>query len=74
MDYINDRQLVANYLAGDRQAFALIVRRHRKRMYFAARNFARNEQDAQDIVQDALFKAARSMPVSYTHLTLPTKA
>ena len=61
MDYINDRQLVANYLAGDRQAFALIVRRHRKRMYFAARNFARNEQDAQDIVQDALFKAARSM-------------
>ena len=57
MDYINDRQLVANYLAGDRQAFALIVRRHRKRMYFAARNFARNEQDAQDIVQDALFKA-----------------
>ncbi|WP_269508783.1 sigma-70 family RNA polymerase sigma factor [Corynebacterium faecium] len=61
MDYINDRQLVANYLAGDRQAFTLIVRRHRKRMYFAARNFARNEQDAQDIVQDALFKAARSM-------------
>ena len=58
MDYINDRQLVANYLGGDRQAFTLIVRRHRKRMYFAARNFARNEQDA---------------PVSYTHLTLPTK-
>ena len=61
MDYINDRQLVANYLGGDRQAFTLIVRRHRKRMYFAARNFARNEQDAQDIVQDALFKAARSL-------------
>ncbi|WJY98638.1 RNA polymerase sigma factor [Corynebacterium fournieri] len=61
MDYTNDRQLVAAYLGGDRTAFKLIVRRHRQRMYFVARNYARNEQDAQDIVQDALFKAARSM-------------
>lgn len=61
MDYINDRQLVANYLSGDRHAFTLIVRRHRQRMFFVARNFARNEHDAQDIVQDALFKAARGM-------------
>ena len=61
MDYRNDRQLVADYLSGDRHAFKLIVRRHRQRMYFAARSYARNEQDAQDIVQDALFKAARSL-------------
>ena len=61
MDYRNDRQLVADYLGGDRHAFTLIVRRHRQRMYFAARSYARNEQDAQDIVQEALFKAARSM-------------
>ena len=61
MNYRNDRQLVADYLAGDPHAFKLIVNRHRKRMYFVARNYSRNEQDAQDIVQDALFKAARSM-------------
>lgn len=61
MDYRNDRQLVADHLAGDPHAFKLIVHRHRQRMYYVARNYARNEHDAQDIVQEALFKAARSM-------------
>ena len=61
MDYRNDRQLVADYVGGDRHAFKIIVRRHRQRMHLVARSYARNEQDAQDIVQDALFKAARSL-------------
>ena len=61
MDYRNDRQLVADYVGGDRHAFKIIVRRHRQRMHLVARSYARNEQDAQDIVQEALFKAARSM-------------
>lgn len=61
MQHISDRQLVADYLAGDRRAFTLIVRRHWKRLYYVARNYARNEQDAQDIVQEAFFKAARNL-------------
>lgn len=61
MQHRTDRQLVADYLAGDSRAFTQIVRRHWQRMYFVARNYARNEHDAQDIVQDAFFKAARSL-------------
>jgi len=61
MPHRTDRQLAADYVAGDTRAFTVIVRRHRQRMYYVARNYARNEQDAQDIVQEALLRASKSM-------------
>lgn len=61
MPHRTDRELARDYVAGDRRAFKVIVRRHRQRMYFVARNYARDEQDAQDIVQEALFRASRSL-------------
>lgn len=56
-----DRALVRAYQAGDHRAFRTIVRRHRGRMMAIAQRYARNDFDAQDIVQDALFKASRNM-------------
>lgn len=56
-----DNALVTEYVAGDNRAFQIIVERHRQRMMAAAKQYARNEHDAQDIVQDALFKASRNM-------------
>lgn len=56
-----DKALVTDYVAGDHRAFAIIVQRHRQRMMAVAKRYARNEHDAQDIVQDALFKASRNM-------------
>lgn len=61
MQQVSDRQLVADYLGGEHRAFTVIVRRHWKRMYYTARHYSRTEQDAQDIVQEAFFKAARSL-------------
>ena len=61
MPHRTDRQLAHDYLAGDERAFKVIVLRHRQRMYYVARNYARNEHDAQDIVQEALFRASKSM-------------
>lgn len=61
MPHRTDRQLARDYVAGDTRAFTVIVRRHRQRMYFVARNYAKNEQDAQDIVQEALLRASKSM-------------
>lgn len=61
MPHRTDRQLAADYAAGDTRAFKVIVKRHRQRMYYVARNYARNEQDAQDIVQEALLRASRSL-------------
>ena len=56
-----DHALVTEYVAGDNRAFQIIVERHRQRMMAVAKQYARNEHDAQDIVQDALFKASRNM-------------
>lgn len=56
-----DSALVTEYVAGDNRAFQIIVERHRQRMMAVAKQYARNEHDAQDIVQDALFKASRNM-------------
>ena len=67
-----DKALVKDYVAGDHQAFAIIVHRHRKRMLAVARRYARNEHDAQDIVQDALFKASRNMHTFRSESALTT--
>lgn len=61
MPHRSDRQLAFDYVSGDVRAFRVIVNRHRQRMFFVARSFARDEFDAQDIVQEALFRASRSM-------------
>ena len=43
-------------------------------LYGAALRMTRNRADAEDVVQEAFIKAFSSFhPVSYTHLTLPTK-
>ncbi|QNE88611.1 sigma-70 family RNA polymerase sigma factor [Corynebacterium incognita] len=58
---IEDAQLVDQFLNGDSKAFSAIVDKHRGRLTKVARRYTRNETDAQDIVQEAFFKAARSM-------------
>ncbi|WIM69085.1 sigma-70 family RNA polymerase sigma factor [Corynebacterium breve] len=56
-----DKQLVRAYNAGSSRAFDEIVERHRLRLTYVARRYADNEHDAQDILQDALFKASRNL-------------
>ena len=56
-----DHQLVHEYIAGDVHAFNVIVRRHQRNMFGVALRYSCNEQDAQDIVQDALLKASRHL-------------
>lgn len=68
----NDKALVKEYIEGDHRAFAVIVQRHRQRMLAVAKRYARNEHDAQDIVQDALFKASRNMHTFRSEAALTT--
>lgn len=56
-----DAELVAAFNSGQARAFSDIVRRYHPRLIFIARRYAKNEQDVQDIVQEALFRAARSL-------------
>jgi RNA polymerase sigma-70 factor (ECF subfamily) len=57
----DDRPLVARTLAGDRQAFALIMRRHNRRLYRLARATLRDDAEAEDALQDAYVDAFRSL-------------
>ncbi|MDR7330584.1 sigma-70 family RNA polymerase sigma factor [Corynebacterium guangdongense] len=58
----SDEQLVSDFLAGDATAFSTIVERHRARLLWVARRYTRgNEADAEDVVQEALFKASRKL-------------
>lgn len=56
-----DDALVQDFLDGDASAFRIIVERHRSRLLHVARRYAGNEDDAQDIMQEAWFKASTSM-------------
>ncbi|WP_051867002.1 sigma-70 family RNA polymerase sigma factor [Corynebacterium atypicum] len=61
MDHRSDLELVRSYCSGEEEAFTAIVRRHRARLTWVARRYSRREEDAQDIVQEALLRAAMKL-------------
>ena len=71
-EHASDSDLVAAYLEGDQAAFAQIVQRHRQHMAAIAKRYARDEHDAQDIMQEALFKASRNMHTYRSEAALST--
>jgi RNA polymerase sigma-70 factor (ECF subfamily) len=60
-DEASDRELVARYVDGDRVAFALLVRRHERRVYNLAYRMLGREEDARDATQDAFVTALRKL-------------
>jgi len=56
-----DSEVVARVVAGDREAFAILVRRHNQRVYRACRAVLRDDQEAEDAVQAAWIKAFRHL-------------
>jgi RNA polymerase sigma-70 factor (ECF subfamily) len=57
----DESALVAQAKAGDQNAFAELVTRYERKIYRLAKNITRNDEDAEDVLQDAFLKA-------YTHL------
>jgi RNA polymerase sigma-70 factor (ECF subfamily) len=53
--------LVAQAKAGDQAAFSELVNRYERKIYRLAKNITRNDEDAEDVLQDTFLKA-------YTHL------
>jgi RNA polymerase sigma-70 factor (ECF subfamily) len=58
---LTDDAVVARVLAGSRESFEVLMRRHNQRLFRAARAVLRDESEAEDVVQDAWVRA-------YTHL------
>jgi RNA polymerase sigma-70 factor (ECF subfamily) len=57
---ISDSDLLTRHVAGDPDAFAEIVRRHRDRLWAVALRTIGDREEASDAVQDALVSAFRS--------------
>ena len=53
----DDRALVTAFLSGRREAFDLIVQRHRRNIYLLCYRFAGNHEDASDMTQDVFVRA-----------------
>jgi len=57
----DDRALVAAFLAGRREAFDLIVERHRRAVYQLCYRFVGNHEDASDLAQDVFVRAFKGL-------------
>lgn len=60
MSEISDEGLLAAHAAGNRDAFAELVRRHRDRLWAVALRTLHDREEAADALQDALLKAYKS--------------
>ena len=52
-----DEEVVARVLAGETGMFEIIMRRHNQRLYRVARAILRNDDEAEDVMQDAYVRA-----------------
>ncbi|HEY3731349.1 MAG TPA: RNA polymerase sigma factor [Steroidobacteraceae bacterium] len=57
----DDAGLVQRIAAGDRPAFAVLMRRYNRRLYRLARAVLRDDAEAEDALQEAYLSAYRSM-------------
>ena len=57
----SDEKLVAQAVAGSREAFELLVRRYMHKAVSIARHFVKNTEDAKDLSQDAFLKIYQSL-------------
>lgn len=58
----DDGALVAACVAGARDAFDVLVRRHQRAIYQVCYRFAGNHADASDLAQEAFVRAYRALP------------
>ncbi|MGH3496406.1 MAG: RNA polymerase sigma factor SigM [Nocardioidaceae bacterium] len=59
LDEADDKELLRRHVAGDVDAFGLLVRRHQDRMWAVAMRTLGDREEASDALQDALISAFR---------------
>ena len=58
----DDAALVKAFQAGQREAFDVIVERHRRAVYLLCHRFVHNHEDAADLAQDVFVRAFKGLP------------
>jgi RNA polymerase sigma-70 factor (ECF subfamily) len=69
---LSEAELVTACLAGQRDAFDLIVERHRRSVYQLCYRFVGNHEDASDLSQEVFLRAYRGLKGFKGHSTLAT--
>ena len=59
--HLPDAELARLVATGDESAFRLLMRRHNQMLFRTARSILRNEEEAEDALQDAYIQAYRSI-------------
>src|SRR5579872_3150184 len=57
----DDALVVAQILAGDREAYRLLVERHSRNIFRVAYRVLNNEQDSEEVVQETFLRAYRNL-------------
>jgi RNA polymerase sigma-70 factor (ECF subfamily) len=60
-EHWTDEQVVARVLAGDAALYELLMRRHNQRLYRVARSILRDNDEAEDVMQDAYVRAYQNL-------------
>ena len=58
---VTDAAIVAQVLAGDRDAFRILVERHGRSLYHVAYRMTGNPQDSEEIVQETFLRAYKAL-------------
>lgn len=66
-----DEELVLRTLAGEPEAFAQIMRRHNRRLYRLARGIVRDDDEAEDVLQEAYLHAYQRLDTLAGKAALP---
>jgi RNA polymerase sigma-70 factor (ECF subfamily) len=61
LEAADDKALVAAFLDGQREAFDVIVERHRRHVYQLCFRFMGNHEDASDLAQDVFVRAFKGL-------------
>lgn len=60
-DNKSDIELISKVLEGDKQAYALLIKRHQRFVFTLALRFSKSREDAEEIAQDCFIKAYRAL-------------
>ncbi len=61
MQFIDDNQLVSQYLQGNEESLAILLKRHKRKVYSFIYLTIRNKEITEDIFQDTFFKVINSL-------------
>ena len=68
---MSDAVLVSTAKSGDADAFVELSKRHYRRVFYETYRITRNQQDAEDALQDSLLKAFSHLKISRKDRVFP---